>query len=192
MDPDREEPGPVAFRLRVEPTAAVPDADLRVIRAILDEAFGTDPDEAFTDDDWIHGLGGLHVIAEVEGAIVAHASVVERELHVGSVPLRTGYLEAVATLPSRQREGWGSAVVRAATELVLERDELGALGTAEHGFYERFGWRTWRGPSFVRSPTGLVPTPAEDGYIMVLATPSSPPLDWTAPISCDWRAADVW
>jgi aminoglycoside 2'-N-acetyltransferase I len=41
-------------------------------------------------------------------------------------------------------------------------------------------------------PDGERPTPAEDGYIMVLRTPASPPLDLEAPISCDWRAGDVW
>jgi len=35
-------------------------------------------------------------------------------------------------------------------------------------------------------------TPADDGYILVLPTPSSPHFDLTAPISCDWRRGDVW
>ncbi|MGZ6267258.1 MAG: GNAT family N-acetyltransferase, partial [Candidatus Limnocylindrales bacterium] len=65
-------------------------------------------------------------------------------------------------------------------------------GTGRHHFYERLGWRTWTGPSCVRTAAGLLPTPDDDGYILVLATPSSPPLDLSAAIECDWRPGDVW
>jgi aminoglycoside 2'-N-acetyltransferase I len=70
--------------------------------------------------------------------------------------------------------------------------ELGALGTGSQGFYERLGWFVWRGPSSVRRAGGEQPTPEEDGYIMALRTPATPPLDPEAPISCDWRPGDVW
>jgi aminoglycoside 2'-N-acetyltransferase I len=69
--------------------------------------------------------------------------------------------------------------------------ELGALGTGQHGFYERFGWQTWRGPSSVRTSEGEVPTPDEDGDIMVFTTLTTPPIDLTRPISCDWRPGDA-
>jgi aminoglycoside 2'-N-acetyltransferase I len=35
-------------------------------------------------------------------------------------------------------------------------------------------------------------TPDDDGYIMVLLTRMSPPLDLDATISCEWRSGDVW
>jgi aminoglycoside 2'-N-acetyltransferase I len=70
--------------------------------------------------------------------------------------------------------------------------ELGALGTGRHRFYERLGWRTWQGPCFVRTTEGERRTPDEEGFIMVLRTPSTPPIDLTDPISCDWRPGDVW
>lgn len=75
---------------------------------------------------------------------------------------------------------------------ITERFELGALGTGSHGFYERLGWATWRGPAFVRTAEGERRTPDEEGYIMVLRTPSTPTLDLAARISCDWRPGDVW
>lgn len=163
-----------------------------MIRAMLASAFGTDAEEAFTDDDWQHALGGLHFVLDLDAEIVAHASVVERELHVGDRPLRTGYVEAVATAPDRQGTGLGSIVMSEVTSYIREDFELGALGTGRHGFYERLGWRTWTGPSFVRTADGTHATPDEDGYILVLATPTSPPLDLAAPISCDWRQGDAW
>ena len=75
---------------------------------------------------------------------------------------------------------------------VRERFELGALGTGSHRFYERLGWRSWAGPSFVRTAGGALPTPDEDGFILVLPTRASPPMDFAAPISCEWRPGDVW
>ena len=76
--------------------------------------------------------------------------------------------------------------------LIEERFQLGALGTGRHHFYERLGWRTWRGPSFVRTGTGPSRTPDDDGYILVLPTPTSPTLDLEASISCEWSPGDVW
>ena len=70
--------------------------------------------------------------------------------------------------------------------------ELGALGTGSHRFYERLGWQTWRGPSFVRTEDGAIRSEDDDGYILVLETPTSPPLDFDAPISCEWRPGDSW
>lgn len=166
-------------------------AEIEAIRAILWAAFGDDPEDGFTEDDWEHALGGTHVVAEINDRIVAHASVVPRELRVAGRPLATGYVEAVAVEPGRQGSGLGTAVMREAAAIVAGY-ELGALGTGEHHFYERLGWRTWRGPSSVRTESGERATPDEDGYIMVLATPTTPALDFDAPISCEWRSGDAW
>ena len=71
--------------------------------------------------------------------------------------------------------------------------ELGALATGSHGFYERLGWQTWRGLTYVRQRDGETARSADDdGSIMVLPTPSSPALDLDAPISCEWRPGDSW
>ena len=162
------------------------------IRALLEAAFADDEDGRFTDEDWRHALGGTHVLLDDGDAIVAHASVVEREIHVGGRPLRAGYVEAVATAPDRQGAGFGTIVMADVGVLIRERFELGVLGTGRHGFYERLGWTTWAGPSFVRTPAGLLRTPGEDGFLMVLRTLTTPPLDDRASISCDWRSGDVW
>jgi aminoglycoside 2'-N-acetyltransferase I len=166
--------------------------DVAAIRDLLEAAFGQEDEERFSDDDWDHALGGTHFVLEQDGVIVAHASVVERELHVGGRPVRTGYVEAVATAPDWQGSGLGSLVMADVTTYIRDRFDLGALGTDRHSFYARLGWQTWTGPSSVRTPVGPRRTPDEDGYIMVLPTPTSPPLDRSAPISCDWRPGDVW
>ena len=179
-------------RLRRLSTRELTRSELAAIRALLERAFGSDEEERFTDADWDHSLGGVHFVLEVAGEIVAHASVVERELHIGGRPVRTGYVEAVATEPGRQVAGFGSLVIADVTSCIKDRFELGALGTGRQGFYQRLGWLTWIGPSSVRMADKERPTPEDDGYIMVLATPSSPLLDLTLRISCDWRPGDVW
>jgi aminoglycoside 2'-N-acetyltransferase I len=183
---------PERLRLRRVATDDLTEQEIAVIRELLAAAFGSDEEERFTDDDWEHGLGGAHFVLELDGEIIVHASVVERTLHVGDRPLRTGYVESVATAVDRQGAGFGSLVVAEVTSYIKDRFELGALGTGRHSFYERLGWVTWRGPAFVRTADGPRRTPDEEGFILVLPTPASPPLDLWAPISCDWRRGDVW
>lgn len=178
-------------RLRSLPTNRLGSEDLRAIRDLMDTAFGSG-EEAFAEEDWEHALGGLHLVLDLEGKIICHASVVERTIEIDGRPLRTGYVEAVATDPSRQGQGHGTIVMVAATEHIRATYELGALGTGRHAFYERLGWQTWQGPAFVRSPDGEQRTHDEEGYILVLRTPSSPPFDLAERITCDWRPGDVW
>ncbi|MEX1169529.1 MAG: GNAT family N-acetyltransferase [Chloroflexota bacterium] len=179
-------------RVRRLATIELTPADVSAIRALLEDAFGPDEDERFTDDDWDHAVGGVHFMLDVDGETVAHASVVERSLQIAGRPVRTGYVEAVAVAPDHQRAGYGSMLMTGVTSWIAARFELGALGTGRHPFYERLGWQTWHGPSSVRAPEGTRRTPDEDGYILVLSTPTSPPFDLTDPISCDWRTGDVW
>ena len=179
-------------RLRRLSTPELSKAEVARIRELLELAFGPDEDERFTEDDWQHAIGGVHFVLRLDGEIVAHASVVERELQVDDRPLRTGYVEAVATTPGRQGQGLGTIVMRDVGSYIADRFELGALGTGSHHFYERLGWLTWQGPSFVRTADGPRRTSDEDGYILVLPTPSSPTLDLTGSISCEFRAGDVW
>lgn len=168
-------------------------AEVAHLRELLRDAFAHDEHGGFTEEDWLHALGGTHFLLEEDDAIVGHASVVTRDLHVDRVPLRTAYVEAVATDPARQRQGLGTQVMRAVGDFIDAGDwQLAALGTGSQRFYERLGWRVWRGPSSVRMAKGDVATPDEDGYIMVHLTPGSPGIDWSAPISCEWRPGDVW
>jgi aminoglycoside 2'-N-acetyltransferase I len=182
---------PASTTVRSLSTAELTAEDIVRLRSLLWAAFPPG-DEGFSEDDWQHGLGGRHFLIERDGRIVSHAAVVERELHVGGTPLRTGYVEAVATHPDQQRQGLGTAVMREASDHMRATFELGALGTGEHAFYERLGWATWQGRAYLRTPDGPERTPDEEGFIMVLRTPSTPALDLEASISCDWRPGDAW
>jgi aminoglycoside 2'-N-acetyltransferase I len=165
--------------------------EVAVLRELFRDAW-TSKSEEFTDEDWDHAVGGVHLILEEGGAIVGHASVVERELHTSDQRLATGYVEAVATSPIHQRRGHGSALMREVGGYIDGKFQLGALDTDSAPFYERLGWAVWRGPTFVRTEIGLIRTAEEDGQVLVRLTPTSPELDLSAPISCDWRPGDVW
>lgn len=172
-------------------TAELTEAETAEIRAIVRAAFEGDG-EGFTDEDWRHAIGGAHFLLEDAGSLVAHAAVVERELHAGDLPIRAGYVEAVATRPDSQRKGHGTRLMAAVHEHIRATYELGALSAASPAFYARLGWEPWQGPTAVRTATGTVRTPEDDDGIMILTTPASPPFDRRALLSCPWRAGDVW
>ncbi|HEY7659981.1 MAG TPA: GNAT family N-acetyltransferase [Actinomycetota bacterium] len=171
-------------------SAELEPRQLASLRRLFEDAWPEE--EGFTEDDWDHAFGGVHFLVEEDDRVVSHASVVERELHVGPFPLVSGYVEAVATAPDRQGHGLGTAVMRAVGDHVDRSFELGALGTDRFAFYGRLGWFVWAGPLAVRTADGLRATPEENGFVLVRITPTSPPLDLTAPLSCEWRAGDVW
>jgi aminoglycoside 2'-N-acetyltransferase I len=183
--------GPLPMtRLRTVPTAELSGAELEALRELLFGAFGG----RFEEHDWEHTLGGVHVLAEEDDAVVAHGAVVARTLTAGGRELRTGYVEGVATRSDRRGRGLATLVMREVGRVVEGTYELGALadGTGIPGFYQRLGWETWQGPTFVAGPRGRERTATDDGSVLVLRTPATGKLDPTASITCDWRSGDVW
>jgi aminoglycoside 2'-N-acetyltransferase I len=176
-------------RLRTAPTADLSPAELDQLRSFLDTAF----DGRFGNDDWSHALGGVHVLASVDGAPAGHASVVLRQLIAGDRTLRTGFVEAVATAAPWRRRGIGSAVLAEVERLVAGGFELGALASSRQavGLYAARGWQRWTGPRAALTPDGVVESP--DEAVFVLPTPQTPAgLDITARLVCDWRGGDLW
>lgn len=131
-----------------------------------------------------------HVLAYVDGVLVSHALWVTRWLEYDhTLMLRTAYVEAVATDPGYQRQGFATAVMRALQASLLEFD-LGGLSPSEHGWYARLGWEQWHGPLSIRTPAGLLPTPDEE--VMILRLPRTPALNPTSPLSAEWRPGELW
>ena len=169
-------------------TAHVPARTLAAARALLDDAFDGD----FDDADWDHALGGLHALAWDDGDLVGHGAVVQRRLLHGGRALRTGYVEAVAVAPAHRRSGIASAVMARLEDVVGGAYDLGALGATDDGaaLYAARGWQRWRGPTSVLGPGGTVRTPDDDGAVLVLL--GAVPLDLDGTLTCDWRDGDVW
>ena len=140
---------------------------------------------------------GIHVIAESDGRVVAHAMLVDRRIFTGpelDTTLDAAYVENVATRPDAQGLGHGSAVMVEAGRIIEEEYEIGALGTRDQAFYRSLGWVVWAGPTFVRTPDGeRIRTGGVDGEVMVLRTARTPlGIALEEPIAIDWRAGEPW
>jgi aminoglycoside 2'-N-acetyltransferase I len=173
--------------IQVAHTANLPKATLTALRALLNTAFGGE----FSDEDWDHGLGGMHAIAWDGDEPVGHAALVQRRLTHQGRALRAGYVEGVAVRADRRRHGIAAAVMAPLERMVRAAYEIGALASSEMAvpFYVGRGWQLWRGPSSVLTPDGSVRTEDDDGGIYVLPVV---PVDVTAGLTCDWRNGDVW
>ncbi|MBJ7450550.1 MAG: GNAT family N-acetyltransferase [Blastococcus sp.] len=169
-------------------TADLDAATLSSVRGLLDEAFGG----GFADEDWAHALGGTHVLIHDGERLVGHGSVVRRHLRHGSRTLTAGYVEAVAVVPDRRRQGIATVVMDALEAVIRAEHDLGALSASEDGagLYAARGWLLWEGPTAVLTSEGPRRTPEDDGSVYVL--PGPVPLDTRGEFTCDWRAGDVW
>ncbi len=135
--------------------------------------------------------GGRHFYATHGRAIVSHAVVNPRGVQPEGMPvLRTAYLDAVATAPIYQGQGYGTAVMQLLAQSIDDFD-IACLQTDEPGFYDRLGWELWQGPLAGRSDQGLVPTPDQHG-VMVHRLPRTPPLDLGAMLSIEWQPDRFW
>ncbi len=174
--------------MKVVRSSELSDVEQVKLRALLDASYDGD----FGDDDWLHALGGRHVLAFEGDEVVAHASVVERVLRHQGRAWRTCYVEALAVAPARRRAGLGSAVMERVEALIEAEFEVGALSTSDLALplYERRDWHRWRGTTWVQTPRGPQRTPDDDDGVFVW--PVTAPIDVHGAITCDFRSGDVW
>jgi aminoglycoside 2'-N-acetyltransferase I len=174
--------------LRVAHTSELGPELLDEIHAMLVEVFEGD----FDAHDWEHALGGMHALVHEDGALVGHASVVQRRLLHGGRALRAGYVEGVGVRREARRRGHASALMDAIERIIRGAYELGALGASDDAIplYTARGWRPWEGETFALAPGGRVRTPEDDDALYVLEL--GVPLDRAGEIACDWRDGAVW
>jgi aminoglycoside 2'-N-acetyltransferase I len=131
-----------------------------------------------------------HVLAYIDQVLVSHALWITRWLEYDhSLMLRTAYVEAVATHPTFQKKGLGTAVMRSLQANIQDYD-LGGLSPSDYRWYTRLEWERWKGPLFIRAKNTLLPTPGEE--VMILRLPGTPMLNLNAPLSAEWRAGELW
>ena len=120
-------------------------ADVAAIRLVNDAAFGGPVEGRIVDDirgtdRWIEG--GSLVAVDSAGAVVGHLLLSEGDLVAddGSVVRRIWMVGPVAVVPQFQRQGIGSALMRAAIQFATARRQpvLCLLGHAD--YYPRFGF----------------------------------------------------
>ena len=156
------------------PSSTLTAAVATAVRELCDAAYGEASDSLFA------ALGpGDHLLGRVGGTLTSHLMWVTRWLEPrGLPPLRTAYVEMVATAPQARGRGYATTLLERFPPLVADC-ELAALAPATEGLYTRLGWRFWRGPLSSRREGDLESTPGE--RVMILALPRTPPLDLDAP-----------
>ncbi|MEE1757028.1 GNAT family N-acetyltransferase [Streptomyces sp. SP18CS02] len=176
--------------LRTAHTFALTSTTLDAIRALLDAAFEGD----FSDEDWDHGLGGVHAWIEDEDGIAAHGSVIMRRVVHSGRSYRVGYVEAVAVRADRRRQGLGGRVMAALEEVIDGAYAFGALSASDEGaeLYRARGWQLWNGRIEAYGPEGVAHLPDEEDstYLRPAAGRPLPAADATA-LLFDWRDGDV-
>ena len=172
--------GPEGLRIATARTADLGPVQRAAIVDLCSWAHGVDFGElfAFLPPD------GLHVIAHLDAEVVGHAVTTTRWLRPGALPfLRCAYVDAVATAPTHQRLGIGSAVMRRLAEAAdVDGYDIGGLESELRGFYEPLGWMRWRGARAAQTDAGPVATPDEEG-VFVLRLARTPPLDVDGPLT---------
>ena len=136
--------------------------------------------------------GGWHFLAHHENALVSHALVTTRWLQPeGYSLLKTAYIDAVATLPEYQGQGYGRALMRTLASDIDDEYVVACLETEKTNFYERLGWEVWRGPLAGRSEQGLIPTPEQSG-IMILRLSRTPALNLESMLTIECQDGRIW
>jgi aminoglycoside 2'-N-acetyltransferase I len=135
--------------------------------------------------------GGIHVLAYRAHELVSHAVVTTRWLQPEGLPvLRTAYLDAVATLPVYQGQGIGSTLMRHLASVISDY-EIACLETDDRvSFYAQVGWELWQGALAGRRATELVPTPDQQG-IMILRLARTPALDLASSLTIEYDGR-IW
>jgi aminoglycoside 2'-N-acetyltransferase I len=135
--------------------------------------------------------GARHFLGYDGETLVSHAVVTMRGVQPAGLPiLRTAFVDAVSTRPSRQNQGHGSATMRRLAETIGDY-EIGCLQTDRTSFYARLGWEEWRGPLAGRSDAGPIPTPDQRG-VMVLRLANTPPVDFDAALTIECQPERIW
>lgn len=131
-----------------------------------------------------------HILGSVDGRLVSHALWITRWLEPqGQPPLRTAYVEAVATDQATRGKGYATQIMTCLAAHIQDY-ALGALSPADTSLYARLGWKVWLGPLFGRKDGEWIPIPGERA--MILNTRNTPKLDLHTPLSIEWRAGEVW
>ncbi|MFE9775964.1 aminoglycoside 2'-N-acetyltransferase [Streptomyces sp. NPDC005931] len=177
-----------SVRLRTAHTADLASAELDAVRALLVAAFEGD----FGDEDWEHGLGGMHVLVHDPAGLAAHGAVVMRRVRHGKRWLRVGYVEAVAVRADVRRTGLGGRVMEELERIVDRAYDAGMLSASDDGalLYAARGWQSWGGRVCALGPQGVVHLPDEEGSTYVRPALAGP-LDAAGELLFDWRDGDV-
>ncbi len=174
-----------SFRIEIKPGDALSHFEVEEIVGLCSRAY----EEPFRP--YLESFPSpIHVLGKLDGILVSHALWITRWIQVeGSFPMKTAYVEAVATEETQRGKGYASNVMTCLAEQILEY-EIGGLSPAETTLYSRLGWEYWCGSLYSRKEGQWLLLPEERA--MILRTPNTPALDIHTPLSIEWREGEVW
>ena len=156
------------------------------LRALLADAFEGD----FSQEDWEHTNGGLRFLGYLGAELVAHGSVIRRNVRIDEEDLKIGYVEGLAVAPLYWRRGFGSKLMSEITSYCKNEFRISMLSTGEKDFYRKLGWLDFEGDSYVFRNGVEVRTADEDEGLMYL--PRSVGSLSLAKVVCEAREGDDW
>ena len=117
-------------------------------QAVIDVCVAAHEEDAFRDMFTKYfPSGARHFLAYDGDTLVSHAVVTTRGVQPEGLPiLRTAFVDAVSTLPSRQNQGYGRATMQRLAETIGDY-EIGCLQTDRTSFYAHLGWESGAGHS---------------------------------------------
>jgi putative acetyltransferase len=115
-------------------------ADAAAIRAVHAAAFGKDAEAELVDRIRVNGAAALSLVAEKDGEIVGHALFTPVLLGTNPRPIEGMGLGPVAVLPSCQKRGIGSRLIKEGARWLHDYGcpYIVVLGSPQ--FYPRFGF----------------------------------------------------
>jgi putative acetyltransferase len=159
-----------AMRLIIRDEA---ERDLAAIRTVHRLAFGGESEGSLVDALRVSGDAAISLVAEREDRVVGH--VLLSRLHA---PMRALALAPVGVLPDHQRQGIGSALIRAALERAQGDHWEAVFVVGEPAYYRRFGF-------CAEAARGHVCTYAGDFFMVralgAAALPTTGGIDYPAP-----------
>lgn len=118
--------------------------DITVIRQVNEQAFGRAGEADIVDALRRRGVVTLSLVAEQDGQIVGHILFSPVTVQSGKSSFKAVALGPMAVLPSHQRLGIGSQLVRAGLEECKKMGQFIVIVLGHPGFYPRFGFKPSR------------------------------------------------
>lgn len=172
-------------------TALSSNLDAATRKAIVDVCVEAHENAEFYDLFNFVGPDYVHVLAYRGEQLIGHAMVSTRWMQPEGYPiLRSAYIDAVSVAPTEQGKGIGKIIMQQVAAEIADY-EIAGLETDKFGFYERVGWERWRGSLAGRGSEGLIPTPDQEG-VMILCLPKTPPLNKSGLLTIEDQGARIW
>ena len=115
--------------------------DVDEVRRVNELAFGR-PDEAALVDALRGGPDTISLVAVSGATVIGHIFFTRVRVETSAGTLPAAGLGPMGVIPRRQRQGVGSALVRAGVEACRYRHEDMIVVLGHPGFYSRFGFVT--------------------------------------------------